>query len=552
MSHAAFLSTIRTTPDDDTARLVYADFLDEQGSPADAARGEFIRVQIELARLSETDPKRLALEDRENELLRAHEAAWLGALPRSITGWTFERGFLTELSGEPAAFELDAVRDAFDRHPITRLRINGLQQFDACKPLIGSSWLGRVRELELSNVSLSDSAAGKLLATPGLTNLTALKLTRVSEAVQLGRVLSACPALPNLKRFELAHWSGDGKSLAKALERSGVEDLRFASAVVDLGTLLSGKLADRLTRLEVESLTAEQWTDLTHKRSKPALTHLGIRALAPGSLADLLAAPACARVVALDLNESRVPVETVQELSRAPFWKRCCEFKIIRGKCPPETMRVLTARRPAPQLRVLKLGETGLRDAGVRHLCEAPWADTLTELDVMRNYLTDEACETIRDSGRLANVRRLDLRTNGPKLAPNTRMSERITDVGLEALSNAPGLARLRQLNGHSLPIGTRGAVALLSSPHFRLAELDIGGTDVTAETIRELARCPNLARLTRLSLSFVNGLADNDLIPLAESEHLSPLCEVGAIYYRFSERCRSAMRARLGRRFTS
>src|SRR5262245_43696023 len=122
MSHAAFLNTIRMVPDDDTARLVYADFLDEQGSPADSARAEFIRVQIELARLPETDPKRPALEDRENELLRAHEAAWIGELPKSITGWAFERGFLTELSGEAPAFALDAVRDAFDRHPITRLR----------------------------------------------------------------------------------------------------------------------------------------------------------------------------------------------------------------------------------------------------------------------------------------------------------------------------------------------------------------------------------------------------------------------------------------------
>src|SRR5262249_40249471 len=46
MSHAAFLDTIRSVPDDDTARLVYADFLEENGSPADAARAEFVRVQI--------------------------------------------------------------------------------------------------------------------------------------------------------------------------------------------------------------------------------------------------------------------------------------------------------------------------------------------------------------------------------------------------------------------------------------------------------------------------------------------------------------------------
>lgn len=37
-------------PDDDTRRLVYADWLDEQGRPADAARAELIRTQVELAK----------------------------------------------------------------------------------------------------------------------------------------------------------------------------------------------------------------------------------------------------------------------------------------------------------------------------------------------------------------------------------------------------------------------------------------------------------------------------------------------------------------------
>ncbi len=44
----AFLEAIIGRPDDDGPRLAYADWLDERG---DAARAEFIRVQIALARL---------------------------------------------------------------------------------------------------------------------------------------------------------------------------------------------------------------------------------------------------------------------------------------------------------------------------------------------------------------------------------------------------------------------------------------------------------------------------------------------------------------------
>ena len=52
-TEAALLRTIRESPDDDTARLVYADFVEEEGDPA---RGEFIRVQVGLARTPEHDP----------------------------------------------------------------------------------------------------------------------------------------------------------------------------------------------------------------------------------------------------------------------------------------------------------------------------------------------------------------------------------------------------------------------------------------------------------------------------------------------------------------
>jgi uncharacterized protein (TIGR02996 family) len=53
-----FLQAILAAPDDDTPRLVYADWLDERGDP----RGEFIRLQCELAKLAVADgrrPKRL-------------------------------------------------------------------------------------------------------------------------------------------------------------------------------------------------------------------------------------------------------------------------------------------------------------------------------------------------------------------------------------------------------------------------------------------------------------------------------------------------------------
>ena len=52
---AGFLARVRETPDDDGPRLIFADWLDGVGQ---RERGEFIRVQVALARLADTDPRR--------------------------------------------------------------------------------------------------------------------------------------------------------------------------------------------------------------------------------------------------------------------------------------------------------------------------------------------------------------------------------------------------------------------------------------------------------------------------------------------------------------
>jgi uncharacterized protein (TIGR02996 family) len=75
---AALLRAIYANPDDDTPRLVYADWLDEHDQPE---RAEFIRVQIALTNQDDdkTDEFR-RLWKRQDELQRAHEKQWLSHL----------------------------------------------------------------------------------------------------------------------------------------------------------------------------------------------------------------------------------------------------------------------------------------------------------------------------------------------------------------------------------------------------------------------------------------------------------------------------------------
>ena len=414
---------------------------------------------------------------------------------------------------------------------------------------LAARWLPHVRELLLDNFNLGPGAV-RLLGSNRLAGLTRLELDRTSgarETEDLATVLAASPVFAAVKQFRLAHWTGDGPALARLLAASAVEDLRLDSTSVDYEALLAGKSAARLKRLELRGVAPRAWRAFAGKRARPAVTHLGLTGLNEPKLdlGGVLDAPACRNLVALDMSESRVRKDAVRGLAGTAFWRRCRELRLIRGQCPPAVAARLAKGGP-PALRVLKLGETGLRDAGVRHLCAAPWAASLVELDLMRNHLTDDACEAIRDGGGFVHLRHLDIRTNGPKLARGAK--ERITDEGLAALASAPCLARLRHLNMHSLPVTSRGVDAVINSPVWNLSELDVGGTEIGADGIRVLAKSPNLARLTRLNLSFISNLKDDDLLPLAESEYLSPVCEVSVMYYRLGNKVRTALQSRLGR----
>jgi uncharacterized protein (TIGR02996 family) len=124
---AHFLARIIADPDSDAERLIYADWLEEHGGPAGAARAEFVRVQVEIAR---RDPRVAAplvadgcacelcvLRRRERELLAEHGSDATGGLPCwrdadgrlcgvGSAGWghEFRRGFVGAVTLPSAAW----------------------------------------------------------------------------------------------------------------------------------------------------------------------------------------------------------------------------------------------------------------------------------------------------------------------------------------------------------------------------------------------------------------------------------------------------------------
>ena len=86
-----FLDEIRRDRASDEPRLIYADWLEEQGD----SRAQLIRVQCELAQLVAHDPRRHALECCERDLLSMHRSQWCSPLSRvGISAFEYCRGFV--------------------------------------------------------------------------------------------------------------------------------------------------------------------------------------------------------------------------------------------------------------------------------------------------------------------------------------------------------------------------------------------------------------------------------------------------------------------------
>lgn len=205
-----FLDAILAQLESDVPRLAFADWLDRQGDP----RGEFIRVQCELARLPETDPSLSHLKQREEHLLATQRSALLGPLVALPLDVRFERGFIVSATLSAGTF-LQHADELFRQAPLREICLKELQGQLAA--VANCAHLIRLERLFLTFNHLNDDDIQSLAASPHLQNLTTLNLghNRIGDAGLTALAKSA--ALPSLRHLWLARNDiGDAGALALA------------------------------------------------------------------------------------------------------------------------------------------------------------------------------------------------------------------------------------------------------------------------------------------------------------------------------------------------
>jgi uncharacterized protein (TIGR02996 family) len=191
----AFVPDIRANPDDDGVRLIFADWLEENGQ---LQRAKFIRVQIELARLADDDPRRQALADRKDELLAAHCDEWWPLRESGAERQTFHRGLVEEVS-VTTADECEAVLRAA---PVRRPRLLKVDENELARLVQIPDF---TQLLELTVIPPHDARLNPMAfaRSTRLAGLTALSLHDMDHAPEVIDTLGFSGHVRSLRRLEL-------------------------------------------------------------------------------------------------------------------------------------------------------------------------------------------------------------------------------------------------------------------------------------------------------------------------------------------------------------
>jgi uncharacterized protein (TIGR02996 family) len=342
----AFLQDIKQNPDDDTPRLILADWLEEHDDP----RGEFLRVQCELARQSTRGRRQAELKARERELLSRFEREWLAPLwqdgPRGTAEATFRRGLL----------QLRLRADDFFRQPYSRSA--------AWATAEGPNWIEQVSLWNLTQQFLAE-----LAAAPVMARLTALCLRFSGEGhFPAANILAGSHQCSNLVSLELLDFSIDDTDLhcltdsphLLQLKRLGLIDNSVRGpAIPDLA---------KFACLEALDLSRNQFGDA------------GVQALSKVAFGHL-------HTLGLDYN--RVGDRGARALAASPYFAGLRTLSLTGNVITGDGAAALVTSPAAANLRTLLLSQNVVGSRGADALIKSPHLQRLAVLDLQGNVLPD-------------------------------------------------------------------------------------------------------------------------------------------------------------------
>jgi uncharacterized protein (TIGR02996 family) len=352
---AGLLRAIRDDPEDDSVRLVYADWLEEHGQPE---RAELIRVQIELGRRPLAPERCELLTARQTKLLTEDAPTWLGPLVAHLghkylpRGWSYRRGMpvvaLTPRKFLGKKFQALAA-EWFPRAGVHVVELNGTT---SRLPSIGESpLLGGLHTLEFYDTDATDADVKAFAGSPNLGGLHSLTLGQSRMQTEGVRALANSPHLPRLRHLTLCGNAGIG---------------------LGVGDLVASPLWPRLTSL-----------------------NLGGAGIGPGQLTALLKALPRSRIRRLDIGMNGLTERSCRALAECPAVRALTHLE-LSDDVGTAGVEALAGSPHLAGLRELRLSLSSLGDADALVLTRSPHLGQLTRLDLEMNDIGPAGAEALR------------------------------------------------------------------------------------------------------------------------------------------------------------
>jgi uncharacterized protein (TIGR02996 family) len=444
-----FLAQITANIDDDATRLVFSDWLEEQG---EHDRAEFIRVQVQRASLPAWDAAQVGLKIREQALLRKHGETWLKEMPE-IPGVRWE-GFRRGIVAVVSFVNFDAMRTLAHAcraiAPIEAVRVHWPRRRESSENV---PQIAELRELTLTGRPYGSETA-RLADSPQLATLRVLKALGL-EAEDLGRLAAS----PHLKKLRTLCLTSNG---------------------VGTAGVLSLTKADNLTRLETLDLSGPGYYESYY--DNPLIDLAGMEALADWK--------GLKSVRSLSLSGSDVRSAGLRRLLQSPHAAGLTSLSLRSGRLDGSAMAEFANANQKLKLEALDLGENVLKDSGAENLASAK---CLRELRILRL----DRCE-IPEAGAVHLVKTASF-VEGLRILEAGH--NHFGDAGVETLLQRSSTT-LHSLGLRNNTLTNQGAALLAESPASNeLLELDLGENALTDGVAKVLGNTANLRRLMILRI---------------------------------------------------
>ena len=466
----ALIATIRAAPDEDGPRLVFADWLEEQGDAASTARAEFIRTQIERANLPSGDDRHPELQARELRLLKRWSAAWCSS-HSVFKKVRFRRGMIEYVHLHLQHF-LHHRRQMFALEPVRDVRLTGFYRAtdDLVRRVAQCEEWKHIETLRIHHQGPHHDPRSNLvilLESPHLTRLRSLHTTQVQFNADARR------------RFERL-----------ALLRQ-LHDLHFPT--LDMLMHHPGDwFSDGETELAADSVQLRS-----------------------------LVMPYYLRL------------EMLRQLSAMPFWNRLTSIQLqLPGHRTPDVLSLLRERMP-PTLKSVRLAagispdDYSGAESFFERLARAPIQilhlhDVPVAADTLRRLLDGTNRWNLKDLrlmiGTAITEEHLRIIANSPgvKNLQSLNLSGGFNVGSAQALFSSDQLHSLTHLGLSGIRVGTAATIASASATGWdRLRSLALSYTGLEADGLRSIVRSRLGQQLVWLSMD-AHGFQDFPALELS------------------------------------